>query len=223
MAVAEMELGPEELLTTEEAGQLTVIWRRFRKHKLAVISLVFIVFLLAVALLAPWLMPYPYEEIDVPNAFGSPSAERDPLSRTDRSPWTVTPSAGPRSPSRHGGFATSWRPTASPPVTGLVNSGNSKRGAGSLPACWRPPMSIRTITSDVGTQPSFLRPSSNGCRNPLGVTTGPKRRQHSPDPDLRRQPDGRCALRGPGAHPAHPREGTRSRGARPRKRGAADR
>jgi peptide/nickel transport system permease protein len=74
MAVAEMELGPEELLTTEEAGQFTVIWRRFRKHRLAVISLFFIVFLVLVALLAPWLMPYPYEEIDVPNAFASPSS-----------------------------------------------------------------------------------------------------------------------------------------------------
>ena len=90
MAIAELELGPEELLTTEEAGQFTVIWRRYRKHKLAVISLFFIVFLILVALLAPWLMPYPYQEIDVPNAFATPSAEhwlgtdqlgRDVLSR----------------------------------------------------------------------------------------------------------------------------------------------
>jgi peptide/nickel transport system permease protein len=90
MAVAEMELGPEELLTTEEAGQLTVIWRRFRKHRLAVISLFFILFLALVAILAPWLMPYPYQEINVPNAFAPPSAEhwlgtdqlgRDVLSR----------------------------------------------------------------------------------------------------------------------------------------------
>ncbi|MFC2023241.1 oligopeptide ABC transporter permease [Chloroflexota bacterium] len=74
MAVAELELGPEELLTTEEMSQTAVIWRRFRKHKLAVISLIFIVFLLGVALLAPVLMPYPYDQIDVPNAFASPSA-----------------------------------------------------------------------------------------------------------------------------------------------------
>jgi peptide/nickel transport system permease protein len=90
MTVAELELGPEELLTTEELSQTAVIWRRFRKHKLAVISLIFIVFLLAVALLAPLIMPYPYDEINVPNAFASPSAEhplgtdqlgRDVLSR----------------------------------------------------------------------------------------------------------------------------------------------
>lgn len=90
MSVTELELGPEELLTTEEAGQLTVIWRRFKKHKLALISLIFIVFLLLVAILAPWIMPYPYDEIDVPNAFAPPSAQhwmgtdqlgRDVLSR----------------------------------------------------------------------------------------------------------------------------------------------
>jgi peptide/nickel transport system permease protein len=74
MAVAEMELGREELLTTEEMSQLAVVWQRLRKHKLAVVSLFFIAFLLAIALLAPWIMPYPFEEIDVPNAFASPSA-----------------------------------------------------------------------------------------------------------------------------------------------------
>ena len=94
MSVAEMdyvaELDAEGLLTTEEMSQMTVIWRRFRKHRLALISLIFIVFLLAVAILAPWLMPYPYDEIDVPNAFAPPSREhlmgtdqlgRDVLSR----------------------------------------------------------------------------------------------------------------------------------------------
>lgn len=75
MAVAELEIGPEELLTTEEMSQLAVVWQRFRKHKLAVMSLFLIVFLLAVALLAPWIMPHPYQEIDVPNAFATPSAE----------------------------------------------------------------------------------------------------------------------------------------------------
>ena len=94
MSVAEIdyvaELEAEQLLTTEEMSQAMVIWRRFRKHRLALISLVFIVLLLAVAILAPWLMPYPYDEIDVPNAFAPPSREhlmgtdqlgRDVLSR----------------------------------------------------------------------------------------------------------------------------------------------
>jgi peptide/nickel transport system permease protein len=78
MSVAEMdyvaELEAEQLLTTEEMSQTIVIWRRFRKHKLALISLIFIVFLLAIAILAPWIMPYPYDEIDVPNAFAPPSS-----------------------------------------------------------------------------------------------------------------------------------------------------
>ena len=74
MSVTEFDLQAEELLTQEEMSQMAVIWRRFRKHKLALISLVFILLLLAVAILAPWIMPYPYDEIDVPNAFGAPSA-----------------------------------------------------------------------------------------------------------------------------------------------------
>lgn len=86
----EWTLEAEQLLTTEEVGQATVIWRRFRKHKLALASMIFLLFLLAVAILAPWIMPYPYEEIDVPNAFAPPSAQhwmgtdqlgRDVLSR----------------------------------------------------------------------------------------------------------------------------------------------
>lgn len=90
MSVAELDLEAEGLLTAEEMSQTAVIWRRFRKHKLALISLIFIVFLLLVAILAPWIMPYPYEQIDVPNAFASPSPQhwmgtdqlgRDVLSR----------------------------------------------------------------------------------------------------------------------------------------------
>ena len=90
MSVAEMNLEAEGLLTAEEMSQTAVIWRRFKKHKLALISLIFIITLLLVAILAPWIMPYPYEQIDVPNAFASPSAQhwmgtdqlgRDVLSR----------------------------------------------------------------------------------------------------------------------------------------------
>ena len=75
MTVVELELEQEQLLTTEEKGQLAVVWSRFRKHKLATASLFFIIFLVVIAILAPWIMPHPYDEIDVPNAFAPASAE----------------------------------------------------------------------------------------------------------------------------------------------------
>lgn len=65
------------------------VWRRFRKHKLAMASLICVVLLGAVALLAPWIAPYDPEAI-VGSFSAAPSAEhllgtdqigRDVLSR----------------------------------------------------------------------------------------------------------------------------------------------
>jgi peptide/nickel transport system permease protein len=75
MSTLELELEQEQLLTTEEMSQFAVVWSRFRKHKLATLGLFFILFLVAIAILAPWIMPHPYEEINVPNAFAPASAE----------------------------------------------------------------------------------------------------------------------------------------------------
>jgi len=56
MAVAELEA--ETLLTAEEESQWVVVWRRFRKHKLALAGMVVILFLLVTAILAPWIAPH---------------------------------------------------------------------------------------------------------------------------------------------------------------------
>lgn len=56
MAVAELE--KETLLTVEEESYWKVIWRRFRKHKLAVSGIVVIVFVIMICALAPWIAPY---------------------------------------------------------------------------------------------------------------------------------------------------------------------
>jgi peptide/nickel transport system permease protein len=56
MAVAELEA--ETLLTAEEESQWLVVWRRFRKHKLAVAGAVVIVFLIFVSVAAPLIAPY---------------------------------------------------------------------------------------------------------------------------------------------------------------------
>ena len=56
MAVAELEA--ETLLTAKEESQWLVVWRRFRKHKLAVAGALVILFLAAASALAPLLAPY---------------------------------------------------------------------------------------------------------------------------------------------------------------------
>jgi ABC-type dipeptide/oligopeptide/nickel transport system permease subunit len=65
-------------------------WRRFRRNKLAIVGLFFVVIVLLVALGATALTPYPYDKIDPVNALQQPSLQhllgtdtlgRDMLSR----------------------------------------------------------------------------------------------------------------------------------------------
>lgn len=55
-----------------QAGE---IWRRFRKNKLAMISLVFILALILVAIFADYVAPYDYAEQDLLNKFQMPSRQ----------------------------------------------------------------------------------------------------------------------------------------------------
>jgi len=50
-------------------------WRRFRRNRVALASLIFLVILVLVALLAPWLAPYDPYLGDMPNALQGPSQE----------------------------------------------------------------------------------------------------------------------------------------------------
>ena len=56
MAVAQLE--SESLLTIEEESQWLLVWRRFRKHKLAVAGMVTIFLIALVCFLAPWVAPF---------------------------------------------------------------------------------------------------------------------------------------------------------------------
>jgi peptide/nickel transport system permease protein len=56
MAVAELE--KEKLATIEEESPWKIIWRRFRKHKLALAGIVVILLIALVCFLAPWVAPY---------------------------------------------------------------------------------------------------------------------------------------------------------------------
>jgi peptide/nickel transport system permease protein len=70
------ELDAEGLLTPEQENQLAVVWRRFKKHKLAVVGLVTITFFLLMAIFANVIAPYePITYQDPYNRNANPSAE----------------------------------------------------------------------------------------------------------------------------------------------------
>jgi len=87
MAVA--ELSAEQLLTPAEVSQTRLIFRRFTRHKLAVIGAFVLVFLFALAFLGPFLSPYaPDDLVTLANlapsgshVFGSDEIGRDVLTR----------------------------------------------------------------------------------------------------------------------------------------------
>lgn len=88
MAVAEAVA--ESLLTQREESRLSLTWRRFRRHRLAVLGGIVILFFLAVALLAPVIAPYDplAQNLKLKNAgpsrehlLGTDELGRDTLSR----------------------------------------------------------------------------------------------------------------------------------------------
>lgn len=88
MAVAEIQL--ESLLTQREESQWSAIWRRFRRHRLAVAGTVVILSFLLMAILAPLTAPYDplLQDLKQPNVgpsrahlLGTDELGRDTLSR----------------------------------------------------------------------------------------------------------------------------------------------
>ncbi len=67
---------------TKKRSRLAETWRRLKKNKFAVVSLVILVLLVLVAIFAPLLAPYGYDQQDFSNAFAGSSPEH-PLG-TDR-------------------------------------------------------------------------------------------------------------------------------------------
>ncbi len=61
---------------------LKMVWRRFKKHKLAVISLLFILTIALIAILAPIISPYGYDQTNRDNIMSGPSREH--ILGTDR-------------------------------------------------------------------------------------------------------------------------------------------
>jgi len=65
----------DETLHEKPESQWLEMWRSLRANKAAVVSLVFIAFLVFIALFGPRLVPYNPIETDMPNALQAPSAE----------------------------------------------------------------------------------------------------------------------------------------------------
>ncbi|MGH2348078.1 MAG: ABC transporter permease [bacterium] len=53
-------------------GYWQIAWKRLRKHRLAMLGLFVIFLLVSAALLAPWIAPYRFEDIDLLNRFAKP-------------------------------------------------------------------------------------------------------------------------------------------------------
>ena len=90
MSVAELDVSAQALQTEREESPWLVIWRRFRKHKLAVAGMVMIIVLVLLALFAPVLAPYDPLFIDLTkqnlglssqHLLGTDELGRDMLSR----------------------------------------------------------------------------------------------------------------------------------------------
>jgi peptide/nickel transport system permease protein len=80
----------KEKPAAKKSSQILVVWRRFKRNKLAVFGMIIIVVLILVALFADFMAPYPYEEQHLQDSllgpsikypFGTDQYGRDILSR----------------------------------------------------------------------------------------------------------------------------------------------
>ncbi len=68
MAVAELTFGRETLASAKEESQLAMVWRRFRRHRLAVIGLSIASFLALACFIGPMVSPYAANKIETGGA-----------------------------------------------------------------------------------------------------------------------------------------------------------
>lgn len=54
------------------ASQSALVWRRFRKHTVAMVCLLILVTIYLASMLAPWIAPYPRDAISLDNAYTTP-------------------------------------------------------------------------------------------------------------------------------------------------------
>jgi peptide/nickel transport system permease protein len=67
--------GDQQVFAVAEMGQWELAWRRFRRHKLALLSLGVIAAFVLITGLAAWISPYDRDAIDLLRMFDAPSAK----------------------------------------------------------------------------------------------------------------------------------------------------
>ena len=67
---------------TKKRSRFAEVWRRLKKNKLAIVSLIILILLFVVAIITPYIAPYSYDETDYSQSFAGPSSEH--LLGTDR-------------------------------------------------------------------------------------------------------------------------------------------
>lgn len=67
----------EDAIAAQVSGQWSLVWRRFRRHRLGLISLFVLTALMIACFLAPWIAPFPFDKQDplLINRFPGPSAK----------------------------------------------------------------------------------------------------------------------------------------------------
>lgn len=65
----------EQEFELPEMGQWQLVWRRFRRHKLAILGLGTLVLFAVLSFGAPFIAPYPYEKINLADQYALPSGK----------------------------------------------------------------------------------------------------------------------------------------------------
>ncbi len=72
------EVSNLDLATQKPMGQWALVWQRLRRHKLAMVGLVVLGLIVVLSLLAQWIAPYSYEEIDLTRSYAPLMAAGEP-------------------------------------------------------------------------------------------------------------------------------------------------
>lgn len=66
--------GLDERIERPSEGQWTVVFRRFRRHRMAMISVGVLILMFGASIVAPWIAPFPRDEIGLSRVFVKPMA-----------------------------------------------------------------------------------------------------------------------------------------------------
>ena len=74
MASDERALAIGDEIDVPEMGQWALVWRRFRRHRLALLGLLVILLFACLSYGAPWVAPFPFDKMNMNDQYALPSA-----------------------------------------------------------------------------------------------------------------------------------------------------